>query len=612
MKDTNSPLRVKINPYPYTRTAEKKKDQDKPLDCYLEKMRETLNRNIENNLFPHWRSHKSLKGWSSMNYPGVMTNPFLKQRPQPLKYDNISFSNLQRPKSAPSIKVQQPISQRLEAIRSQQKLSSFQNPMNLSGVGNSLADTSMNRPTTAASLMSNLSPTIMNISTNQASGALLRSTPSINKISTAALTTTKYEDKANIVEKMNERSLKFATIIPQHAYLGPKQEGFERRKVKQLDDIVFEDDFEEPEEALHFKRLPRSILTEDSLKIALTPTTEKLSLENHVWIRDNFLDKVGRLAPNLRDISLRGLEISGKSFIEIIKYCNLLKKIDVSQCKLLSEESISLIPQRCPNLIWFKAASCPSSVTDDSLSKFNELENLQLLDISYCNKVTDVALISLSENKNSCIIELYLNSLDKITNEGINYILFSCQNTLEVLELTLLEQPEVNDKACVSLANCSYLKALDLTGCKNIGDEGIQIIHQGPKENENPTIGLQSLKTLKLNGLERMSDLSLMKLCGTSNKIESLELARCVNLSEYGIGMVLKSLQHLRFIDVNNIPALSPQFVADIRNSKQQVQVRRYVNQSADPKDNGLLVPLKFKSKKKKKKKKKKSSKKKK
>jgi len=51
---------------------------------YYDKMQETLNKNIQDNVFPHWRQHPSLKGnfclfncvgWHSMNYPTTLTSP---------------------------------------------------------------------------------------------------------------------------------------------------------------------------------------------------------------------------------------------------------------------------------------------------------------------------------------------------------------------------------------------------------------------------------------------------------------------------------------------------------------------------------------------------------
>jgi hypothetical protein len=46
---------------------------------YLDKMSEALNKNMEKNIFPHWRNHQSMKGWCSMNYPSILTNPTIRR-----------------------------------------------------------------------------------------------------------------------------------------------------------------------------------------------------------------------------------------------------------------------------------------------------------------------------------------------------------------------------------------------------------------------------------------------------------------------------------------------------------------------------------------------------
>jgi hypothetical protein len=47
-----------------------------------------------------------------------------------------------------------------------------------------------------------------------------------------------------------------------------------------------------------------------------------LNLEHHYWLKNNFLDKIGRMAPNLKILSLRRLKISDESFYEISVHLN--------------------------------------------------------------------------------------------------------------------------------------------------------------------------------------------------------------------------------------------------------------------------------------------------
>lgn len=62
-----------------------------------------------------------------------------------------------------------------------------------------------------------------------------------------------------------------------------------------------------------------TVLTEENLKKILSKTTTKLNLEHAYWLKDNFLNKVGRLAPNLQTLSLRRLAISNEAFQSLFK-----------------------------------------------------------------------------------------------------------------------------------------------------------------------------------------------------------------------------------------------------------------------------------------------------
>lgn len=72
----------------------------------------------------------------------------------------------------------------------------------------------------------------------------------------------------------------------------------------------------------------------------LNEETVKIDLENHYWLKDNFLDKIGRMAPNLVHISLRKLQISDHAFFNIIKYLNHVQQADFSNCKLIQPDSL--------------------------------------------------------------------------------------------------------------------------------------------------------------------------------------------------------------------------------------------------------------------------------
>ena len=150
-------------------------------------------------------------------------------------------------------------------------------------------------------------------------------------------------------DHMNEKVRDYASILPQSNYFGqtpdPSKDPYDRRKVKQLNDISFEEldeSEEEFEDVKNMKRLPKTVLTEENLKNYLGVETEKLNLEHHYWLKDTFLDKLGRMAPNLRELSLRRLKVSNRAFTEIMLPLKRLERIDISDCSLVMATALKI------------------------------------------------------------------------------------------------------------------------------------------------------------------------------------------------------------------------------------------------------------------------------
>ncbi len=75
----------------------------------------------------------------------------------------------------------------------------------------------------------------------------------------------------------------------------------------------------------------------------LTHETERLNLEHAYWLKDVFLDKIGRMAPNLRELSLRRLRISNNAFTELVTYLKRLEIVDLSDCNCIGESGLKLM-----------------------------------------------------------------------------------------------------------------------------------------------------------------------------------------------------------------------------------------------------------------------------
>ena len=81
------------------------------------------------------------------------------------------------------------------------------------------------------------------------------------------------------------------------------------------------------------KRMPRTILDEENLRECLSEETLRLNLENHYWIKNNVIEKIGRMAPNIIVLSLRRMKfITNPVFAQVFKFMRSLQRIDLTDC----------------------------------------------------------------------------------------------------------------------------------------------------------------------------------------------------------------------------------------------------------------------------------------
>ena len=256
---------------------------------------------------------------------------------------------------------------------------------------------------------------------------------------------------------------------------------------------------------------------------------------------------------------MRGIEVSDDTVEKLCKSCNILEKIDISECHKLSEKSISAIVQYTTKLRILKAAFCKYCINDKTLKYISSLDNLSVLDISYCSNVTDEGLIHFNTSK-SILNELYLNGLENISSIGVTSIMNKSLKKLIVLEIASCNPEKFKIDFCETMSLCPLLEVLDISGMSNVNDEGLTFFYQMSKEREKAReeCTFENLKELKLNLLDKITDDALLKIVAKNKKIDTLELIKCTNLTEVGILAAVKMLVCLKKLNLNLIPDISP------------------------------------------------------
>jgi len=428
------------------------------------------------------------------------------------------------------------------------------------------------------------------------------------KASVYTLSTTPMEDRTFLQHEMTKQD--YSRVKPLAAEIAHRDFATKfEKKIGQVGEIKYH---EEPDEELmrHYKRLPNSILTEQSLKDMLSENLTYLNLANLKWVKNEHLNKLGFVAPNLVELNISGTVADDATLEELGKTAVNLKSIDISHCSALTEKGVKGFFRECSTLYKFWAANCPNSVTDESMLLFVDQEELRSLNIDFCVKVTDASLEPLVE-ASPPLKELHISGCVKITGKCVTALIQKGNYQLEVAELSNLSQPEFDNETMKAVGTCAKLRKLNISGDSNVGDEGLHNLILGLKEADDTLIkkeeGLKHLTEFRMSSSKINSEGAMIKFCNACPNLETLDMNGFVPLGETGINMICKSLPKLRICLINFTDKISDPYLLELYQAYPDVKFVRTIVSHSDPKDNALRVPFpKIPSKKKGKKKKKK------
>lgn len=239
----------------------------------------------------------------------------------------------------------------------------------------------------------------------------------------------------------------------------PNKDPFNRRTVKQLNDIDFSEDSEDDfEDVKSLKRQRRLILTEENLRLFLSEETLKINLEHHHWLKPSFISKIGKMAPNLIEVNLRRLKLTNTHFEELVYHFHKVEVLDISECPLIEDKGLLKFFENCGKILKrFEASNCQTAITDESVKALANLENttLSYLDIGYAKLVTDEGLNAF-EGKTFPLTHLNISGLTSASSLGLYHPIYAARKTLKFLNCSLHDQEEAkNPEFSKAIGHCT-------------------------------------------------------------------------------------------------------------------------------------------------------------
>ncbi|XP_066286005.1 F-box/LRR-repeat protein 17-like isoform X2 [Branchiostoma lanceolatum] len=279
--------------------------------------------------------------------------------------------------------------------------------------------------------------------------------------------------------------------------------------------------------------------------------------------------------PQLEEVNVEGCVSIRDSCLMVLSRLSRLKVLNLSHCTSVTDDGVCHLVRNCPGLVslnidgiaWITdsavqdlAACCPSmrqlyldgdELTDASISAVTDsCAQLELLDISFCEGVTDLSVHNIPRLQ-------YLEHLrlkrGMQLSTAVMLHLFTSSTLTGLTYLNLTECTAVNNGAVERITKCCpHLKELYLCWCWDITEEGLEHIINN----------LSKLHHLDVTGLDKITGACLTSLPSALPLLTFLNLQQCNRVQDEVLSTLVATVTDLTIVDYygNHVPPLLAPF----------------------------------------------------
>ncbi|KAH9106835.1 hypothetical protein LEN26_014446 [Aphanomyces euteiches] len=263
-----------------------------------------------------------------------------------------------------------------------------------------------------------------------------------------------------------------------------------------------------------------------------------------IKLTDIELRQIAKACPDLQDLSISGCSRVGDDGITAIaQNCRQLQRLDISMCIRVTDRGLHAIALHPPTLTSLTTNKC-LKITDFGLAHILQTQrNLVHLSIANCPKPHDAFFRSISSLALHRVSFLGCVAIDDVSPAphipgGFTQFLNKHTLTLESIDLTGLLN--LKSQSFQRLAICTHLTALNLSLCRGLTDDDMNVI----------AAGCCVLQTLSLQGCVRIGDSTLRALATHCTALRDLSLVFCFNITDTGFCAIANQCLRLARINV--------------------------------------------------------------
>ncbi|KAI1110573.1 hypothetical protein F5Y14DRAFT_454891 [Nemania sp. NC0429] len=308
-----------------------------------------------------------------------------------------------------------------------------------------------------------------------------------------------------------------------------------------------------------------SNITEASI-IAIAENCRKLQGLNVSGCRGVSNESLAQLAESCRFIKRLKLndciQVNDAAVLAFANHCPNILEIDLHQCTSIGNEPITALLAKEQSLRELRLACC--ELIDDgaflALPPFRTYENLRILDLTSCSRLTDRAVEKIIEIAPR-LRNLVLAKCTNITDVAVHAIA-KLEKNLHYVHLGHCRH--ITDDAVKRLVrSCNRIRYIDLGCCVNLTDESVTLL-----------AGLPKLKRIGLVKCASITDKSMYALASANDhrsqyrnaasrpghdmrapSLERVHLSYCTNLTLPSIIKLLNCCPKLTHLSLTGVPA---------------------------------------------------------